>query len=351
MSTLRLRNIDLTPITLSAHSGEASDRVAHRVVDSLVETGAVVVRSPFVQDGDNTSYLKMLEGYCGRSQEELRADERPEAFRQVGITLPGGEDFHLSQHFRDQLGCRMLTGDRAPYPCDGANLHMRFFWRHGERRHSRLFPQSHADPVIPAGIPEWEATMTGWGNKMYASGELLMRHVERGLGVTPGSLVEMLRFGPHLVAPTAIDLAGLPLGTVTSDVHTDFNPLTLHGAAAYSTLVCWTKGGLPFLVRVPPGCLLVQAGVGLEWMTGGAIKAGYHQTVVLPETIRQIETLAPGRSTIRASSTFFLHFDWEATLQVLPELRYPGCDDLYTSMLVGDHALQVIRAIGLAKQR
>ena len=30
-------------------------------------------------------------------------------------------------------------------------------------------------------------------------------------------------------------------------------------------------------MRIPEGCLLLQAGKQMEWLTGGAVKAGYHE--------------------------------------------------------------------------
>ena len=36
-------------------------------------------------------------------------------------------------------------------------------------------------------------------------------------------------------------------------------------------------------VRIPEGCLLLQAGKEMEWLTGGHVKAGMHE--VLPLTL------------------------------------------------------------------
>jgi hypothetical protein len=38
-------------------------------------------------------------------------------------------------------------------------------------------------------------------------------------------------------------------------------------------------------VKIPEGCLLVQAGKQLEWMTGGYIKAGFHEVVCTQATL------------------------------------------------------------------
>lgn len=55
--------------------------------------------------------------------------------------------------------------------------------------------------------------------------------------------------------------------------HTDLNFLTIHGQSRYPGLHIWARNsGKRIEVKIPPGCLLVQAGKQLEWMTGGLIK-------------------------------------------------------------------------------
>lgn len=36
-------------------------------------------------------------------------------------------------------------------------------------------------------------------------------------------------------------------------------------------------GTLKLLLALPQGCLLIQAGAQMEWLTGGAVKAGHHE--------------------------------------------------------------------------
>jgi isopenicillin N synthase-like dioxygenase len=64
-------------------------------------------------------------------------------------------------------------------------------------------------------------------------------------------------------------------------------------------------------VKIPPGNnLLVQAGKQLEHLTGGLIKAGYHEVVVNDATIEVMERRKkefPERPLVRISSTFFWH--------------------------------------------
>ena len=61
-------------------------------------------------------------------------------------------------------------------------------------------------------------------------------------------------------------------------------------------------------VAVPDGCLLVQAGKQLEYLTGGHILAGFHEVSVNDRTMAAITAAqAAGRSLWRVSSTCFAH--------------------------------------------
>jgi isopenicillin N synthase-like dioxygenase len=77
-------------------------------------------------------------------------------------------------------------------------------------------------------------------------------------------------------------------------------------------------------VKIPPGnYLLVQAGKQLEHITGGLIKAGFHEVVVNEQTIDVIERRkveVPERPLVRISSTFFWHLNSDFDLAPIPSL-------------------------------
>ena len=93
---------------------------------------------------------------------------------------------------------------------------------------------------------------------------------------------------PHLLAPTASDLKKYgKKDTILAGFHTDLNFLTIHGRSRYPGLNIWARNtGKRIPVRMPPGnYLLVQAGKQLEHITGGLVKAGYHEVVVNDDTL------------------------------------------------------------------
>jgi isopenicillin N synthase-like dioxygenase len=98
------------------------------------------------------------------------------------------------------------------------------------------------------------------------------------------------QFGPHLLAPTASDLIKHgAVNTVFASYHYDLNFLTIHGRSRYPGLNAWLRDGSKMNVKVPAGCLLLQAGKQFEWLTGGHVIAGFHEVVVTPETVAAIE--------------------------------------------------------------
>jgi isopenicillin N synthase-like dioxygenase len=131
---------------------------------------------------------------------------------------------------------------------------------------------------------------------------------------------------PHLLAPTASDLKRYgKKDTILAGFHTDLNFLTIHGRSRYPGLHIWARNtGKRIPVKIPQGnYLLVQAGKQLEHVTGGLVKAGYHEVVVNQQTLDAIERRMlelPNRPLIRISSTFFWHLSSDYDLMPIPAL-------------------------------
>jgi hypothetical protein len=110
--------------------------------------------------------------------------------------------------------------------------------------------------------------------------------------LTSFHLVLTVLFSPHLLAPTASDLVKYSeKDTILAGFHTDLNFLTIHGRSRYPGLHIWARNtGKRIPVRFPPTgrYLLVQAGKQLEHLSGGLIKAGYHEVVVNESTVEVI---------------------------------------------------------------
>jgi isopenicillin N synthase-like dioxygenase len=95
---------------------------------------------------------------------------------------------------------------------------------------------------------------------------------------------------PHILAPTASDLVKYnKKDTILAGFHTDLNFLTIHGRSRYPGLHIWARNtGKRIPVRFPSTgrYLLVQAGKQLEHLSGGLVKAGYHEVVVSEATLQ-----------------------------------------------------------------
>jgi isopenicillin N synthase-like dioxygenase len=97
----------------------------------------------------------------------------------------------------------------------------------------------------------------------------------------------------------------------------------------YPGLHVWQRNsGKRIAVRFPapgePGHghhLLVQAGKQLEHLTGGLVRAGFHEVVVNEATVAAIEARRPsGRPLVRISSTFFWHLSSDYDLAPISSL-------------------------------
>lgn len=121
--------------------------------------------------------------------------------------------------------------------------------------------------------------MDKWGNQMVNSCFLASEMAALGMGLDKDTFTSKMQMGPHLLAPTASDLIKFKPGTAFASFHYDLNFITIHGKSRYPGLYLWTREMKRQPVSIPPGCLLLQAGIMFEQLTGGYVMAGYHEVI------------------------------------------------------------------------
>jgi len=132
--------------------------------------------------------------------------------------------------------------------------------------------------------------------------------------------------------------------------------LTIHGKSRFPGLYIWLRNGTKALVHVPDGCLLLQAGKQLEWLTGGLITAGFHEVVVCDETIAAYEAAKKRKEEAgqsgcvwRVSSTLFSHVASDKVLVPFEQLvGQSGVNvEKYPPKKAGDQVREELEALKL----
>eukprot|EP00276_Gloeochaete_wittrockiana_P006547 CAMPEP_0184645618 /NCGR_PEP_ID=MMETSP0308-20130426/2129_1 /TAXON_ID=38269 /ORGANISM="Gloeochaete witrockiana, Strain SAG 46.84" /LENGTH=344 /DNA_ID=CAMNT_0027074809 /DNA_START=73 /DNA_END=1107 /DNA_ORIENTATION=- len=312
------------------------------VASSLRDHGVVVIRDRRWPEKDNEEYLDLLEGYFGLPDELKMKDVRASLAYQVGTT-PG----HTERARSHEAFIATLSLDNRPHPSPGADPKWRFFWRIGPRPAYTMYPELNAEQVIPAGFSTWEASMNHTGSKLLQAVVTVSEMAALGFGLPKNAFTSLLDQGPHLLAPTGSDLSRFgTIDQVLASFHYDLNFLTCHGRSRFPGLFIWTRKGKKVLVRVPEGCLLIQAGKQMEWLTGGEVLCGYHEVVVCQETL---DAMAKPdlRSLWRISSTCFSHIASDQLLQPLGHFASNKSLNAYPPTPAGHQVEQELVAISL----
>lgn len=121
--------------------------------------------------------------------------------------------------------------------------------------------------------------MDGWGNHMVRATETAAEMVAIGLGIEANTFTDRMRLGAHLLAPTGSDLQKYDIGTAFAGFHYDLNFITIHGKSRFPGLFIWKRDKTKMACKIPDGCLLMQAGIMFEWITGGYVLAGFHEVI------------------------------------------------------------------------
>ncbi|EFN59425.1 hypothetical protein CHLNCDRAFT_19374 [Chlorella variabilis] len=294
-------------------------RLCAALAACLQQSSALVVRDPRVDTADNDAFLSLLERYFSQPLEVKMADVRPELAYQVGATPEGVEKPRCLRDASIMAHAASLAPEDRPTLPSEADPKWRFFHRLGDRPAATQYPELNAEPVLPAAFPEWRQVMDGWGGKLLGAVATVAEMAARGFGLEADAFTARMQHAPHLLAPTGADLDRHGrLGTVVAGFHYDLNFLTIHGRSRFPGLYAWLANGRRIPVRIPEGCLLLQAGKQMEWLTGGHVRAGWHEVVCTEETVAAAEAArAQGRPTWRVSSTVFSQIASDVVLQPL----------------------------------
>lgn len=354
---LLIETIDLDAYFYTATPSSSSRRQEEcvKAARSLQSTGCLYVRDSRVLHADNEAFLDLLERYFA-SSDGIR-DARPELHYQVGVT-PAMSEWPRNNCSR---AAALPPAHRPVTLCPPeADPKWRYFWRVGPLPPTpSRFPQLNTAPVIPPDFPEWSQIMDMWGRKMLAAVSGVAAALAEGFGLPADAFTKRMEYGPHLLAPTGSNFGGRfgKVGTVLAGYHYDLNFLTIHGKSRFPGLFVWLRDGRKVAVKVPEGCLLVQAGKQCEYLTGGRILAGFHEVVVAPETREVIERRRKeGASLWRVSSTLFSHIASDEVLRPLLKKeegeesegeREDGEKSEYP--LAGEQVLSELRAIKLGR--
>lgn len=157
----------------------------------------------------------------------------------------------------------------------------RFLWKMGDR--PKDAPEDYPQ-VKPKNFPDWEPRMDKWGNKLLTAVETIAEMTAVGMGVAQDTFTKRMKGGLHLLAPTGSDLVKNDVGNVFAGFHYDISFMTIHGKSRYPGLSVWTRNWQKKAVKIPPGCLLVQAGMNFEYITGGYVLAGFHEVTYTEAT-------------------------------------------------------------------
>eukprot|EP01130_Rhizamoeba_saxonica_P018693 TRINITY_DN943_c0_g1_i2.p1 TRINITY_DN943_c0_g1~~TRINITY_DN943_c0_g1_i2.p1 ORF type:complete len:246 (-),score=56.93 TRINITY_DN943_c0_g1_i2:27-764(-) len=242
-----------------------------------------------------------------------------------------------------------MDDNNKPIPPLGPDVKWRYFHPYGERptAEETNFSSLNLPPVCPEEFPEWKDVLDTWASKLYNASITLAQMLAVGLDLPVNTFSDMMFKGPHLLAPTASDLSKYGTeGQILAGFHQDLNFMTLHGKSRYSGLDIWLRDGSKTRVSIPDGSILIQAGMQMEILTAGHIKAGYHQVVINSRTVEQIaESKEANRSLWRISSTMFNHIASDELLT--PKIGSEEEISKYPPILAGDHVARELDKITL----
>lgn len=247
-SNLKVPTIDVSKFLQKSVGWEKDCK---QVAESLKTYGLVIIKDPRVKQHHNDEFLNLMERYFfKRSQQfqkgETTLDFSPQTNYRVGIMHEYQEKFQ--DYEAEKKALKPLHQAQTPLKAQ-RDPKWRYMWK-----------VNYSSNVIPEDFPEFQQTMNAWGQHMKNGSLTIAEMAAIGLGFEPDFLTRTIINSDFMLAPTAADLQKTKVGQVLAAFHRDFDLLTIHGKSRYPGLFAWLSTGQKFLVRVPEGQLLIQAG-------------------------------------------------------------------------------------------
>jgi isopenicillin N synthase-like dioxygenase len=311
------------------------------LIKSLHTTGILIVKVPSLNQSHNDSFLDLMEKYYEQPNYIKMNDSRPELSYQVGVTPENTEISTCSQDPKclENLDLSM-SNENKPIIHFSTDPKWRYMWNINFNSEKNVIPEAFKDC--------WQKTMDNWGNNLLDVIIKVTFLLEKGLGLIEGSLVSRLCGGKHLLAPTGVDvLTYNKLNTVYASYHKDISFFTIHGKSRFPGLYVWTRDAKKIPVKIPDGCLLLQVGEQLEWLTGGFFYSGFHEVICDENTLKALENAQiNSKSTWRVSSTVFSHVDQNKYLEPLIK---PSNNKQYPKITAGEYLSNELKKIKLGR--
>lgn len=348
---LDLEPVDLTPLIESnKYTDDEQLKCGQELLKNLRQYGIVITKDKRVPFELNKTFQMMMEDYFNQPVENKMKDTRPKLHFQVGATP------EKQEKARERCS-EINTYDPSNKPVTlcppEADLKWRYFWRIGETPDDSEFIDLNMEPVIPEGFPQWKDLCNKFGEALLSTSLTIAEGVALAYGLPRDYFTEKMYKAPHLLAPTGSDLNEYAKkDAIFAGYHSDLNFLTTHGKSNFPGLFIWLRDGTKYPVTMPDGCLLTQAGMQIEHMTGGDIFAGMHEVICYEKTLAALQRQRDrNRPLWRVSTTLFSHIRSTQELEPIEQFKNSETEKKYPKILAGDHVLEQLRLIGLLSEQ
>lgn len=351
-----IRTTEFLPVVDLSHfikdsSSSLSSTACKQLTESIYKSGTVVVKDPRADFKNNENFLNLFERYfASRSQMKNQNIPIQEMFPKNGyktgvtpdyIEIPRDHSAYINALPSDQKPKSPLQPIKDPK------------WRYLFKMEEKGFipkGDSIIDPprVAPKDFPEFENTVDLWGKTLLSAVHTAAEMIEVGLELPKGTFKEKLKNGNSVAGPTGSDLSRYKKETVFAGIHYDISFMTIHGKSKFPGLYIWLHTGEKLRVVVPENCLLIQCGRELEYLTGGYLKAGFHEVIYDDFTEKAVEKAKKnGNSLWRVSSTLFSHVRPDVILEPLEKYSNEQSRKEYPKISAEEYTIKEFSYINL----
>ncbi|MSR84963.1 isopenicillin N synthase family oxygenase [Candidatus Uhrbacteria bacterium] len=314
---------------------------------AITGDGAIEIRDSRIPEEPHDVLQEMVLRYFRQPTWAKLQDERLGAKHDVGWTPP----FTEWTKFHDVLEVMAERGlNVRPHAVKHKDPKERFMWRIGDDPDDTAFAALHAPQVVPAAfVKDWKRKIDVYFPHAQRAIFTMLEMLAVGYHLELNFFTKLLEHGPHLFAPTGVNLAQLgEPGTVHAALHRDIGFITAHGRSNAPGLFLWKRNGERIPARIQKNCILAQVAQQLAHVMGGQGLDGMHEVVAVKEAQPVIERMrAAGEEPWRVSTTFFFHMASDCMIAPLGPFRTDEALAKYPPIRVGDQIMYELGITGV----
>lgn len=268
-------------------------------------------------------FIKEMEKYFSQPSEKKYYDCSPDRYWQSGY-IP-------AYMYRPPNTDNLYFSDNNDYPYESLSTdnNEKYSWKLYKNLNESKQYFTEPDTCVPNNNKK----LNNFGICIYDKIESILTKLSIGLGIDDDFLTNIIKDGPSTLSTFCYDVIDRKHNRSAKGYSNELSLITVFCPSVYNHINIWTTNTRKKIsVTIPDNCILIQAGLQLEYLTGGTIQAGYNEIVISND----IDRKSNNYSTLNIIPTLNIQCNNKCQLSIIDKFNNNKVISEYPSINKGE---------------